>query len=144
MSDDDIDFELVTNANQLAPPPPLARERVILPGWKTTSGKAVGFWVSELTALEFGEFQDSTRIYDGGRFTGITLKNEDLKLLAFTVRDGNGNRLWHTTESAVAQLGRFGQASIDLLVAASSRMNQRKNEDQASAEGNSAPTPTDS
>lgn len=142
MSDDDIDFELVTNANQLAPPPPLARERVILPGWKTTSGKAVGFFVYELTALEFGEFQDSTRVYDGGAFTGITLKNEDLKLLAFTVRDANGNRLWNTTESAVAQLGRFGQASINLLVAASSRMNQKA--DRASAEGNSEPTPSDS
>lgn len=143
MSDDDIDFELVTNANQLAPPPPLTRERVVLPDWKTTSGKAVGFLAWELTALEWGEFQETSRVYRNGDFAGISLVNEDLRYLSFTLRDANGNRLWSTPEAAVAQLGCYGKASITLLVAASNRVNS-KNADQASAEGNSEPTPTGS
>lgn len=139
---DDLDFELVTNANQLAPPPPLNRERVILPDWRTSTGKVAAVWVYELTALEFGQYQNSLRVYTDGRFVGINLEHDDLKLLAYTVRDGNGNRLWNTAQAVIDKLGQYGQASIDLLTAASNRV--QKKQDPASAEGNSAETPTDS
>lgn len=140
--DDDIDFELVTNASQFAPPAAMGRERVILPNLKTTSGRVAAVYVQELTAREYYEHQDALRVYEDGRFTGINHKNDDLKLLAIAVRDPNGNRLWPTAKVAIEQLGRYGQKSINTLLEAYVRMNRPA--DEESAEGNSEPTPSDS
>lgn len=143
MSDDDIDFELITNAAQLAPPPPLRRERVVLPDWKTTSGKAVGFYVYELTALGYSDFQDGLRTWDGATVTAVDVKHQDLHFLAATVRDANGNRIWPDAKAAIAQLGRYGRSSIERLLVAANRVNG-EDVTPADAEGNSEPTPSDS
>jgi hypothetical protein len=142
MPDDAIDFELVTNAGQLATPPPLSRERVVL-SWKTTSGKSAAMYVSELTALEFGEYQESMRVYEGGGVVGVSMRHDDLRFLSYVCRDAHGNRIWQTTDAAIEQLGRYGRASITSLLAAANRVN-RADEDPASAEGNSEPTRTGS
>lgn len=147
MSDDDIDFELITNASQLAPPPPLAKERVVMPDWRTTSGKAAAFYEWELTALDYTNFQEGMRTWEngvrGGRVTAVDVTHQDFHFLAATTRDANGNRIWHDAKAAIAQLGQFGQASIDKLLAAAQRVN-RGNVAPADAEGNSEPTPSGS
>lgn len=140
--DDDLDFELVTSARQLAPPPPLRKEKVTLAEWKTTSGKAARFLAWELTAADWADFMDSGRIYDkDGLLKRYDSKDEDVRFLAFTLRDQHGNRLWNKIEDAKAQLGQVGKASLNLLLNAANTVNSAK---PGSAEGNSGETPTDS
>jgi len=139
--DDDVDYELVTNARQLAPPPALRKEPVIVADWKTVSGKAARFLVWELTAADYAEFLESGRVYKDGVLKRYDVKDEDIRLLAFTVRDQHGNRLWNTVEAAKSQLGALGKASLNLLLNAANEVNSAK---PGSAEGNSDETPSDS
>jgi hypothetical protein len=139
--DEDLDFELVTSARQLAPPPPLRKEKVTLTEWKTTSGKPARFLLWELTAAQFAEFMESGRIYKDGVFKRYDTKDEDLRFLAFTIRDHNGNRLWNTVDAAKGQLGHLGKASLNLLLNAANAANSPK---EAAEEGNSEETPSDS
>lgn len=141
VDDDDLDFELVTSARQLAPPPPLRREKVVLTEWKTTSGKAAGFLAWELTGADWAEFMESGRIYRNGTFQRYDNKDEDIRFLAYTLRDGQGNRLWHTVDAAKGQLGHLGKASLNLLLNAANKVNAPK---EAAEEGNSEKTPSDS
>lgn len=139
---DDLDeFELVTNARQLAAAPPLRQEKVTVTDWKTTSGKAARFLVWELTAVDYADFVESGRVYKDGVLKRYDNKDEDVRFLAYTVRDQNNNRLWPTVDAAKAQLGQLGKASLNLLIAASNRVNSARS---SSAEGNSDATPTDS
>jgi hypothetical protein len=130
--------KLITNTRQLPPPPKLKTEIVWLDELEN-NGEVPGFVMSELTAFDFGEYQDSLRTHDStGATTGVDFKHDDLKLLAHTTRDADGNRLWQTSEAAVSDLGRYGKTIIDKLVAASNRVNGggRSKADQESAEEN--------
>jgi hypothetical protein len=140
-TDDDLDFEIVTNASQMAPPLPLRRERVILRNVHTTAKKLAAIWQYELNALDHNLFQETGRVYVNGDLQGVTMKNNILRFLAFTSRDPNGNRLWQTVEEAIAQLGKYGKTDIDLLLDAANRVNSPN---PASAEKNSESDPTDS
>jgi hypothetical protein len=140
-ADDDLDFELVTSAKQLAAAPPLRHEKVTVADWKTTSGKAARFLVWELTAAVYAEFLESGRIYKDGALKRYDVKDEDVRLLAFTVCDQHGNRLWSTVEAAKTQLGGLGKASLNLLLNAANEVNSAKPTD---TEGNSGGTPSDS
>jgi|SRR5882757_1194910 len=140
-ADDDLDFELVTSSKQLAAPPPLRHEKVTVADWKTQSGKAARFLVWELTAAAYADFLESGRIYKDGALKRYDVKDEDVRLLAFTVCDQHGNRLWGTVESAQAQLGGLGKASLNLLLNAANAVNSAKSVD---TEGNSDRTPSDS
>jgi len=142
VSESEIDFELVTSARSLGAAPKLRRERVILPEVKTKSGKAAAFLCWELDALEYGEFQDSSRVYKDGEHVGNSAKNEDLRFLAFTLRDGNGNRLWSNLEDAKSQLGKYGKSVTSKLMVASNKANFG-DRDEPSAEKNSEATPAD-
>jgi hypothetical protein len=134
VADDDVDFEILTNANQLAPPPPLRVEEVVLPGVKLKNGKAAKVFCHELTALEYDEFQDTGRVYDKtGALVSANIRNEDLRFLAFTVRDHHGNRIWHTVEACKAQLGQYGKSVTSRLMVAANKANFG----DADAEGNS-------
>ena len=139
--EDDLDFELVTSFRQLASPPPLRQEKITLTEWKTNSGKAARFLVWELTAGDYAEFLESGRIYKDGVLKRYETKTEDIRFLAFTIRDQHGNRLWNTTEGAVNQLGNLGKATLNLLLNAANSVNSAN---PASAEGNSDETASDS
>jgi hypothetical protein len=139
--DDDVDFEIVTSARQLGPPPALRRELVVLPEIRTTSGKATALYEYELSAKDFSAYQETSRVYVAGEFRSVTFKDEEIRFLAFTTRDENGNRLWHSTDAAIAQLGMYGRTSLQKLVAAANRVNSAS---VSSAEGNSGETPSDS
>jgi len=92
--------------------------------------------------LEYGEFQDSSRVYKDGEHVGNSAKNEDLRFLAFTLRDGNGNRLWSNLEDAKSQLGKYGKSVTSKLMVASNKANFG-DRDEPSAEKNSEATPAD-
>jgi hypothetical protein len=134
VEDDDLDFELVTSARQLAAPPPLRKEKVTLEEWKTTSGKPARFLLWELTAAQWAEFMESGRVYKDGVFKRYDTKDEDLRFLAYTVRDQNGNRIWNTVDAAKGQLGHLGKASLNVLLNAANTVNSAK---EAAEEGNS-------
>jgi hypothetical protein len=121
----------------LASPPPLKKEPVTLAEWKTTSGKAARFLVWELTAADYAEFLESGRVYKDGVLKRYETKTEDVRFLAFTVRDQHGNRLWNTMDAAVGQLGSLGKATLNLLLNAANAVNSAP---AASAEGNSGET----
>lgn len=136
--EDDLDFELVTSARQLAPPPPLRREPVTLEDWKTVSGKSARFLVWELTAGDWATFMESGRTYNkDGAFKSYDTQGEDIRFVAFTARDQHGNRLWNRVEDAKAQLEPLGKATLNLLLEAANKVNSAK---PASAEGNSDET----
>lgn len=142
VEDDDGDFELVTSTRQLAPPPDLRKEKVTVTDWLTVSGKPARFLAWELTASDYAEFVESGWSYTKEgvrkRYDNAT---EDIRFLAFTLRDQHGNRLWPTVDAAKGQLGHLGKASVNLLLNASNAVNSGKS---ASSEGNSEGTPIDS
>ena len=140
-ADDDLDFELVTSAKLLGATPALRKEPVTLKDWKTQSGKAARFLIWELTAADYAEFLESGRVYKDGALKRYDMRDEDLRLLAYTVCDQHGNRLWGTVESAKAQLGSLGKANLDLLLKKANEVNGAKPTD---TEGNSDGTPSDS
>jgi hypothetical protein len=133
-ADEDLDFELITNTGQLAAAPALRKEVVTLKDWKTQSGKAARFMVWELTAATYSEFLESGRVYKNGALLRYDGKDEDIRLLAYTVGDQHGNRLWKSAEAAKLQLGPLGKASMDLLLKAANGVNSVQ---QADTEGNS-------
>lgn len=135
------EFELVTNVRQLAAAPPLRKEMVDIVEWKTQSGKTARFLVSELTAGDWAEFLESGRIHKKDGSQRYDSKDEDFRLLAYTIRDPHGNRIWHKVEDARAQLSPLGRAILQLLLNAANRVNSAKDE---SAEGNFGETQTDS
>jgi hypothetical protein len=134
------DFELITSIRQLAEPPPLRTKTVTLPDWKTQKGKSARFLVWELTALGFADYLESGRTYTAN-IARYDAKDEDIRLVAHTVRDQHGNRIWNTTDSAKTQLGPLGKSSLNLLLNAANEVNSAK---PSSAEGNSEPTTSDS
>lgn len=136
------DFELVTSARMLAPPPALRKEPVTLEEWKTQSGKCARFLVWELTAGDFASCIESGWTYtkDGAK-KKYDEEAGDVRFLAWVIRDQHGHRLWPKIEDAKAQLGQLGRSTIQTLVAAGNRMNAAR--DVAKA-GNSETTQSDS
>lgn len=136
MPDDEIldDFELVTSARQVKKPPKLRKERVPLPELQQA------FLVWEQSQGDYSDFQDTTRIYENGFLKGVNLKDEDLKYLAYCLRDPDNNRLWPNVDEAVAQLRPYGKSIINKLLAAANKVNAANS---ASAEKNSEVTPSD-
>lgn len=132
--EDEGEFELVTSSRQLAPPPSLRTEKVTLKDWPTVSGKPARFILWEMTASDYEDFFDAGRIYKDGSFVRYNSKFEDIRFLAWTVRDQYGNRLWPTVEAAKEQLGGVGRASLNLLLNAANRVNSAK---VSSSKGNS-------
>jgi hypothetical protein len=136
MSDaEEIDFEIVTNVRMLAPPPALRHEPITLKDWKTTSGKKARFLVWELTAADHADWIESGRVYTkDGVFKRFDNKDNDIRFLAYVLRDPHGNRLWHTVETAKAVLGSIGRSDIEALLEVANKMNSAKD---GATEGNS-------
>jgi hypothetical protein len=132
---EDEDYDFVTTAREFGTPPELPWENVKLPEIK----KKVR--ISALSAADFSDLQDANRVYNrAGEHVGWDYSNEDIKLLAFALRDGSGNRLFQTVESAVATLEHWPLSSIKRMVTAANKVT---NSDPVSAEKNSEETPSD-
>jgi hypothetical protein len=140
-NDDEPDFELVTSARQLGAAPPLRKEAVTVDGWFTPSGKLVRLTVFELTAMEYGEFIEEGRTYKDGAIVAYDSKGEDIRFLAWCVRDPNNNRLWPKSADAVPVLGSLGRTTLNVLMAAANRVNRSR---EGSSGGNSEETQSDS
>lgn len=137
---DEVEFELITSARQLAAPPALRKEEVKVADWPTTSGKGARFLIWELTAADWSDFMESGRVYSkDGNFLRYDSKEEDMRFLAYTIRDQHGNRIWPTIPAASGILGNVGKAVVNVLLQASNRVNSAR-----SAEGNSVGTQSDS
>jgi len=131
--DGEPEFELITSPRQFASPPPLRKEAVTIPEWMTTSGRPARVTLSELTAAEYADFYDEGRIYEDKQIVGYDAKGEDVRFLAYCMRDPHGNRLWPKCADAGAVLGNLGKASLNILLNAANRCNAPK---EASAAGN--------
>lgn len=121
--DDEPEFELVTSARQLTAAPPLRTEMVTLDEWKTASGKSARFMAWELTAADYADFIEAGRVYKDGLLLRYDNKGEDVRYLAWCLRDTNNNRLWPRSEDAAVQLGPLGKASLNFLLNAANRVN---------------------
>lgn len=140
--DGEPEFELVTSARMLAAAPPLRREAVTVPEWMTTSGKVARLMVFELTALDYGDFIEEGRTYNkDGAVIAYDSRREDLRFLAWCVRDQHNNRLWPKSEDAFPVLGQLGRTTLNVLMSAANRCNRAK---VASSEGNSSDVQSDS
>jgi hypothetical protein len=141
--DEELEFELITSARQLGAPPALRTKEVIVREWKTaTSKKAAKFIVSEVTASDYDALVRAAWTYnsDGSRKRYLA-DDADIRLVAWTVVDQHGNRLWSTVEAAKSQLRPLGKGTLDILLNAANEVNSVKAED---VEGNSDGTPSDS
>jgi hypothetical protein len=134
--DTEVEYELITSARQLASPPALRKEEVKVPDWPTTSGKGARFLVWEMTAADWAEFMEAGRVYSKeGNFLRYDTKDEDMRFLAYSIRDQHGNRIWPTVPAASGVLGSVGKAVVNLLLTAANKVNRAR-----SAEGNSEET----
>lgn len=136
----DDDFEVVTTATQIQPAE-LARERVIVPEWKTPSGKAAAFFVYELNGADYDEYQQGMFLADGMDLQ-LTLRANTLRLLAFALRDPHGNRLYPDTERGISAIGQMGQSGIDRLGTVARQLNGLGRNARKAAEGNSVAAPS--
>lgn len=136
------EFELVTSARQLGAPPVLRKETVDIPDWPTASGKGARFMLWELTASDWADFMESGRVYSkDNTLLRYDTREEDMRFLAWTIRDQHGNRIWPKVSDAAGALGLVGKATINVLLTAANKVNSAKT---GSAEGNSSGTQTDS
>ena len=88
-----------------ASPPKLRREKIVLPEWLNPRGKANAFLLWELSTGEHGEFDASDKVFDEhGQVVRLIPIGWDVRFLAYTVRDGSGNRIWPTIEQAQPKL----------------------------------------
>lgn len=115
---------VLTSASQLPKAPKLRRKLVSLPELPDDKGEPTDVWVSELTAALYEAWRESGRVYVNGELSSVTLKDNDARFLAFTVRDPQNNRIWATPEDAVAQLNEYGRGIIAKLVMESNKVNE--------------------
>lgn len=140
--DTEEEFENITNASQLLAAPDLRWEWVPLRGVKTTSGKTPRVRAYELTLREYNECIDGLRVRNkDGVQVDTNTRDQDVNLLAWTIRDHNRNRLWQTAEEANAQIGSWGKALTDQLIYAVNRVNASVSDEVV--EGNSEGGPSD-
>lgn len=151
MTKTDVDYEVVGSAAQAGKPPELRSELVILPEWLNPRGKANAFWQWELSHGDHAEFERSDKVYDeAGRVIRFTSVSYAVRFLAYTTRDGDGNRIWPTIDQAEKALAGVGNSIINKMVGVANEMNygDPKAKDAAeaaeSAEGKSEETSTDS
>lgn len=145
----DIEYEFVTNSNQVGDAPKLRREPVILPEWPRKNGKASAYYMYELSTGEHGELDVSDQVLDENnqvvRFKGIAWA---IRFLAFCTRDPGGNRIWPTIEQAEEVLAPLGKSITNKMVQAAQKANygdaSSAKEAAERAEGNSEETSTSS
>lgn len=143
----EVDYEVITNASQIGEPPAMRRELVVLPELKNRNGKASAFYEYELSTGEHGEFDISDRVFDEfGQVTRVKRGGRDVRFLAYTTRDGDGNRIFHTLDQAEATLNRWGKSITNKMLQAANKANYGEDtsaeEAAKSAEGNSEETQT--
>jgi hypothetical protein len=140
-TEDELDFELVTSPRQLGSAPALRKEAVTVTGWLTASGKAARLMVWELTALDYSDFIEEGRTYKDGALVAYDSRTEDVRFLAWCIRDQNNNRLWPRSVEAEQVLGSLGRTTLNVLMAAANRVNRSR---EASTGGNSSEVQSDS
>jgi hypothetical protein len=128
-NDTDIDYEIITNIKQMAPPRPLRKELVVLKGIKTVKGKNAAMFCCQLPMMTFLDWRDSTE------------PDRELRFLALTLQDGKGNCLFADVEAVKRYFGEHGWASVAPLAVAASEANYADVED---AEKNSEEAKSDS
>lgn len=151
MPDTEVDYVIVSRAGQAGPPPKLRRELIVLPEWRNPEGKANAFLEWELGTVEHGKFELSDRVFDeAGRVIRFTHISREIRMLAFTTRDGDGHRVWPTIEAAEAELELAGNSITNKLIALAQKMNygdpnvSTVDDALKSAEGKSEETSTSS
>lgn len=132
---DEDDFEFLTNINQLPMAPEPRFDVVVVPEIR------LKVRVYELTAFDGHELAEASKIYRNGEVVDTDYSYPNLKFLAFSMRDLNGNRIFPTVDVAIVKLRDFPLAVIEKLVIASNKVGDA---DPVSAEKNSDETQTDS
>lgn len=152
----DVKYRVISSVNEIESVSELRRELVILPEVrvKNPDGKgtvAAAFWQYELDTGEHGEYDISDREFDeNGNVVKIKRGGRDVAFLAFTTRDGDGQRVFHTIAAAEATLKRWGKSVTNRMLIAAQKANYGDgdvtNADEAEkrAEGNSEETSTSS
>lgn len=128
------DFEFLTSMNQLMAPDPKF-DVVVIPELRFKCR------VYELTAFDGHELAESNKIYRNGEVIDTDYSYPNLKFLAFSMRDLNGNRIFPSVDAAISKLRDFPLSVIEKLVIASNKVGDA---DPVSAEKNSDETPIDS
>lgn len=139
IEDDDDDFELITSSAQLGASPKLRMKEVKVREWPTASGKGAKFLAWEMSAGEYRSFLDSGWTYKDGVRQSYDDAGEQLRFVAFGIRDQHGNRIWPTVDAAKAQLDPLGRPTLMLLLNAINEVNSAR---KVATEGNSEGTPT--
>lgn len=144
-------YKVVSSASQFPPPPKPRRELVVLPELGLDSdGDALAVYQYELLTGVHNEFliSDQVRDENGNVIKVKHSPGRDVRMLAYTTCDGDGNRLWHTIEQAAEVLNSWGKSITNKMAAAAARVNYDEalsaEEAAERAEGNSETASTSS
>lgn len=127
MSTSEDDFPVLMSAAAIQVE--VASELVPVPEWKAK------VWVRELTGREIDEYRQPMYVTKGGGFE-LSLVNSTLRLLALSLTDANGNRLFPNTERGIKELGVLPAGGTERLAAVARRLSGLTSDD-SSATGNS-------
>lgn len=125
----------LTNPGQLIGHVTLARERVEVPEW------GLGVWVWELTGEQLDAYRNHALQQRGGkvRIELTRLRASTARLLTFAIRTEHGDPVFDEHDGP-DRLLRMGAAGIERVAKVARRLSriEEDDDDEASAEGNSA------
>lgn len=111
----------VLTRDQIFAVPDIQTETVFVPAWNGTVN------VKGMSAAERDAFEASTTIQKGNSIE-LNRKNFRAKLVALTVVDDDGNRIFADTD--IKALGEKSAQALDLLFAAASRLSGISKQDE--------------
>lgn len=124
MAEAEVEYEIASSPSDLGPAPELGKKLIVLPEWRKPNGKANAFVAHELSTGEHDEFDRSDKVYDKfGQVTRLKVGSKQYEWLARTMRDGDGQRIWHSAESCEETLKPVGKLITNKMVAAANQIN---------------------
>jgi hypothetical protein len=95
--------------------------------------------VQELTAAEKDEMNSFMFEIDGSDYT-LNMQNATTRLVVFSVRDADGNRLWPNTKKGIAEVATLGSAGCERVAEVARELSKMTKESRKRVEGNSRGT----
>ena len=140
MSDEDLNYRIVSTAGQFSTKPRLRRELAVFEDWElpdSDEGDCPAVWAYELLGEDYCAWQASGwSVQNGARV--FDMKYDELRYLAHGLRNNDGQRLWPSWEDGVRELKTWPRTALVIALRALNKANEPRVRATASAEGKEA------